>query len=120
MSFHLETAEDVIEFLMMIKGGDAGRGLDYGPQTGLVEAIRADREAAARASGGSPRTISRRSRNRTQRNLHLEVKKKRKVSAYQREFGRQLKRLKRKHPRTPVTRLMKRAHAATRKARRGK
>jgi len=43
-------------------------------------------------------------------------KKKRKVGKYQREFGRQLKRLKVKHPRTPVTRLMKRAHTATRKA----
>jgi hypothetical protein len=43
-------------------------------------------------------------------------KKKRRVSKYQREFGRQLKALKRKHPRTPVTRLMRRAHAATRKA----
>jgi len=45
---------------------------------------------------------------------------KRKVSAYQREFGRQLKKLKKAHPRTPVTRLMKRAHTATKKARRGK
>jgi len=44
-------------------------------------------------------------------------KRKRKVSAYQKEFGRQLKKLKRAHPRTPVTRLMKRAHAATRRAR---
>ena len=43
-------------------------------------------------------------------------KKKRKRSKYQLEVGRQLKALKRKHPRTPVTRLMKRAHAATRKA----
>ncbi len=43
-------------------------------------------------------------------------KKKRKVSKYQREFGRQLKLLKAKHPRTPVTKLMKRAHTATRKA----
>ena len=43
-------------------------------------------------------------------------KKKRKVGKYQREFGRQLKRLKVMHPRTPVTRLMKRAHTATRKA----
>ena len=42
--------------------------------------------------------------------------KKRKVSKYQKEFGRQLKLLKKKHPRIPVTRLMKRAHAATRKA----
>lgn len=46
----------------------------------------------------------------------LQGKKKRKVSKYQKEFGKQLKLLKKKHPRIPVTRLMKRAHAATRKA----
>jgi len=44
------------------------------------------------------------------------TKKKRKVSKYQKEFGKQLKMLKAQHPRTPVTRLMKRAHSATRKA----
>lgn len=42
-------------------------------------------------------------------------KKKRKVSQYQREFGRQMKILKKKHPRTPVTKLMKRAHSATKR-----
>ena len=42
-------------------------------------------------------------------------KKKRKTSKYQREFGKQLKALKKKHPRTPVTRLMKRAHRATKR-----
>ena len=42
--------------------------------------------------------------------------KKRKKSKYQRELGRQLKLLKQKHPRTAVTRLMKRAHRATKKA----
>lgn len=47
-------------------------------------------------------------------------KKKRRVSKYQREFGRQLKALKRKHPRTPVTKLMKRAHTATKRAMRRK
>lgn len=46
----------------------------------------------------------------------LPTKKKRKVSKYQKEFGKQLKKLKKKHPRIPITRLMKRAHAATRKA----
>lgn len=46
----------------------------------------------------------------------LPDKKKRKVSKYQKEFGKQLKLLKKKHPRTAVTKLMKRAHAATRKA----
>lgn len=60
-------------------------------------------------------------RNRGRRTGRVALpKRKRKVSAYQREFGRQLKKLKRKHPRTPVTKLMKKAHAATRKARRGK
>lgn len=48
------------------------------------------------------------------------TKRKRRVSKYQREFGRQLKALKRKHPRTPVTKLMKRAHSATKKAMRRK
>jgi len=42
--------------------------------------------------------------------------KKRKRSKYQRELGRQLKMLKKKHPRTAITRLMKRAHRATKKA----
>ena len=42
-------------------------------------------------------------------------KKKRKVSDYSKQFGIILKALKKKHPRTPVTRLMKRAHIATRK-----
>lgn len=43
-------------------------------------------------------------------------KKKRKPSKYQKELGKQLKMLKKKHPRTPVIRLMKRAHRATKKA----
>ena len=42
--------------------------------------------------------------------------KKRKKSKYQRELGRQLKMLKKKHPRTKITALMKRAHRATKKA----
>ena len=46
----------------------------------------------------------------------IEEKKKKKVSKYQKELGRQLKLLKKKHPRIPITRLMKKAHAATRKA----
>ncbi len=43
-------------------------------------------------------------------------KKKRKVSRYQKEFGRQMKKLKAAHPRTKVTALMSRGHSATRKA----
>ena len=44
------------------------------------------------------------------------IKKKRKVSKYQREFGRQMKKLKATHPRTKVTALMSKGHSATRKA----
>ena len=44
------------------------------------------------------------------------AKRKRKPSKYQKELGRQLKMLKKKHPRTKVINLMKRAHRATRKA----
>ena len=43
-------------------------------------------------------------------------KVKRKVSKYGRQLGVELKRLKRKHPRTRVSSLMKRAHKATRRA----
>ena len=45
-----------------------------------------------------------------------EPKKKRRVSRYQKEFGRQMKKLKALHPRTKVTALMSRGHSATRKA----
>lgn len=44
-------------------------------------------------------------------------KTRRKVSGYQKEFGKQFKKLKKKHPRTNVSTLMKRAHKATRKVR---
>ena len=43
-------------------------------------------------------------------------KAKRKVGSYQRRFGRELKALKAKHPRTKAGTLMKRAHRITRKA----
>ena len=39
-----------------------------------------------------------------------------KVSKYNREFGKQLKRLKAQHKRTPVSKLMGKAHRATRRA----
>jgi len=43
-------------------------------------------------------------------------KKKRKVSKYSREFGRQLRALKKKHPRSKIGSLMSQAHVKTRKA----
>ncbi len=47
-------------------------------------------------------------------------KKKRGPNAYNKEFSKQMKSLKKKHPRTPVTKLMKKAHTATKKARKGR
>jgi len=45
-----------------------------------------------------------------------EKKVKRKVGKYQRVFGKKLKALKKKHPRTAASSLMKRAHRETKKA----
>ena len=42
-------------------------------------------------------------------------KRTRKVSKYQRAFGKHLKQLKKNHPRTSISILMKRAHRLTRK-----
>ena len=42
-------------------------------------------------------------------------KKRRKVSAYQKEFGSQLKKLKSKHHRTKISSLMRKAHVNTRR-----
>jgi len=43
-------------------------------------------------------------------------KKRNKVSKYSKEFGIQLKKLIKKHPRTKVTQLMSQAHRATKKS----
>jgi len=43
-------------------------------------------------------------------------KKRKKVSKYGKEFGKQLKKLIKKHPRSKVTALMSKAHRATKKA----
>lgn len=63
-------------------------------------------------------------RSNTQKNLFVAKvgksagsKVRRKVSPYQKEFGRQLKKLKKKHPRTDISRLMKKAHITTRRIR---
>jgi len=43
-------------------------------------------------------------------------KGRKKVSKYNRQFGKELKKLKAKHKRTPVSQLMARAHRATKRA----
>jgi len=110
------SAEEVLAILMGISTGGRGGVGGENPLLGipsLGEAIAQDR---ARGRGRK----SRRGRSRSSKVSLAGLRPKRKVSAYQREFGRQLKKLKRAHPRTPVTKLMKRAHAATKRARRGK
>lgn len=47
--------------------------------------------------------------------LQRKTKKKRTVSKYQKAFGKHLKALKKKHPRTNVSSLMKKAHKLTKK-----
>lgn len=43
-------------------------------------------------------------------------KVRRKVTKYQKELGKQMKKLKRKHPRSKMSALLKRAHSATKRA----
>lgn len=100
--------DDVIDIARAI--GQAIGGNPVGATANLLGGMELDPRVERSKRGGRRRT--RRSKEQSR------AKVKRKVSAYQREFGRQLKRLKLKHPRTPVTKLMKRAHAATRRARR--
>jgi len=79
-------------------------GTLYGIATGTGEVAVTTRTAA-----GEPLFRSKTAR-KTQK------KAKRKVTQYQRRFGLELKRLKKKHPRTDISRLMKRAHTATKRA----
>ena len=74
-----------------------------------------DGQPARRISG---REVIRRSGQFSRANIlpNLPTKKKRKVSNYQKEFGKQLKKLKKKHPRTKISKLMGKAHRATRKS----
>jgi len=74
--------------------------------------------ALARMGADRPRQFQTTSPSRqfSRFNLMPRPKKKRKVSAYSREFGKQLKRLKKLHPRTKIQNLMKKAHRRTRAA----
>jgi len=66
------------------------------------------------ATGNNSSSVRTRSSNRRTDKIPL-PKKKRKVSRYQRVFGKHLKALKRKHPRSNISVLMKKAHRLTRK-----
>jgi len=86
-------------------GGSLGRG-----------AVSVKQELGARSIGLN--------RSNTEKNLFVAkvgktagIKIRRKVSPYQKEFGRQLKILKKKHPRTKISQLMRKSHIATRRIR---
>jgi hypothetical protein len=74
-------------------------------------------QAVLEAAGVPEREAKILSKLKPARTLDKKVRRKVKRGAtkYQKELGKQLKRLKKKHPRTAYPKLMKRAHAATRK-----
>jgi len=71
--------------------------------------------ALAMISASRPRQFQS-SRQFSRLNLVPAPKKKRKVSAYSKRFGIELKKLKKLHPRTKIQNLMKKAHRRTRAA----
>lgn len=79
-----------------------------GPQNQTLE------NALARMGARRPQQFQ--SRQFSRLNLVPAPKKKRKVSAYSKRFGLELKKLKKLHPRTKVQNLMKKAHRRTRAA----
>jgi len=69
--------------------------------------------STGRSPGVSPGVSA--GRSSTRRDKIPVPKRKRKVSRYQRVFGKHLKALKRKHPRSNISVLMKKAHRMTRR-----
>lgn len=55
------------------------------------------------------------SAKRTGKRVGSKIRRKRRVSPYQKEFGRQFKAVKKAHPRTKVSVLMKKAHKKTKR-----
>ena len=99
---------EVIDLLSRILTGR----LDSNTKNRINDALDLERSSSSRNA-----RISTGRRRGTRGSEQRKAKAKRKVSAYQREFGVQLKKLKKKHPRTQIATLMKRAHIATRRTR---
>jgi len=92
----------MVETALIAKGVDAGTAVviaEAGCAALVKPAGRLVRRKGARAAASAVKKV------------------KRKASAYSKEVGRQLRKLKKKHPRTPISKLMKRAHAAAKRAR---
>ena len=98
------------EFLEHVQNG--GRPEDFRPAIlgGSVSRTSNDFDRS------TPRKTSTRKKGfRTSDIANVAPKKKRKISNYQKVFGKHLKALKKKHPRTNISVLMKKAHRLTRK-----
>jgi len=93
-----------------------GQLLAMGVPLPIAAAIAIDPEAAqAGAVAGAQSFIANPSAGIAQFEQIAPVKRKRRVSQYQRRWGANLKRLKAKHPRTSHASLMRQAHRQTRK-----
>lgn len=77
-----------------------------------------DDEIRMSSSRGGRRTRGSSARSLASYRPRSRPKARRKVSKYQRAFGVCLKQLKKKHPRTPTSKLMKKAHTCARKKKR--
>jgi len=85
--------------------GDSG-GFTRSELEEISRGRQVDRVSSARLTSRSPRT----------RVSMPKTKQTRKVSRYQKEFGRHLKALKKKHPRSSISVLMKKAHRLTKRS----
>ena len=103
------SAREVVNLLakILIEGRGGGIPAPNDPQFGIGgDALPAARSKKKKAAARSSRSSS----------LKIKIpKQKRKVSGYQKRFGINLKKLKKKHPRTSISVLMKKAHRITRR-----
>ena len=72
-------------------------------------------ELAEIATGGNASSFKKVDRQIRSDKIPIPKKQTRKVSRYQRVFGKHLKSLKKKHPRTDISVLMKKAHRLTKR-----
>lgn len=83
-------------------------GFDAGYSAGYRDGYFAAMQSASGGINGQMQPVA--------SNAPSSAPKRRKVGRYQKLFGRNLKMLKKKHPRTQINTLMKRAHRLTRRA----
>jgi len=102
--------KDLVDIIKLILVGGRGGGLVPGTPADIDRLLGLHGPLESSTTKGKPRRTARRAYEGVSG-----AKKPRKVSRYHKDLGVCLKALKKKHPRTPVPRLMKRAHACARK-----